>query len=46
MVGVPTEIIDVNLLFDDDLGVTHFGDQIKSDILEAQEACEVQWSPA
>ena len=46
MVGIPMDIINIDLLLDDNLWISHFGDQVQGNILEAQEASKVEWGPA
>ena len=46
MIGISVDIININLLLDDNLWISHFGDKVQRNILEAQEASKVEWGSA
>jgi hypothetical protein len=44
VVSISSKIVNIDLLFDDDLWVAHLGDKIESNILESKEACKIERS--
>lgn len=46
MIGISVNIVNINLLLDDNLWISHFGDKVKCNILETQETGKVKWGSA
>jgi hypothetical protein len=43
VVSIPPKVVNIDFLFDHDLWIAHLGNEVQSNIFEAEEACQVHW---